>query len=160
MKLNKVGEFNATLVFPDNLAEMFYTSGTGSDGLILNLNTDEGSIQHVAWLTSKAHAKTVENLSKVFGFDGDFDALAHGQPFPRTRCSIVTELEEFTASGSGKTMTSCKVKWLNPPSGIVGGGDVGGVLSRLKALEGKPIAQINEEQCTTNPNDPEDAFKW
>lgn len=158
MQLNKAGTFNATLVFPSELALMFHTSTKGSDGLILDLVTDDGTIQHIAWLTPNAYAKSVETLAKVFGFDGDFADLARGNPFPRTRCSIVTEMEPFVKH-DGSTVNTCKVKWLNAPIGAVGGGDVAGALSRIKALEGKPIARVNNER-TTNPQDPDDKLDW
>jgi hypothetical protein len=136
MILNRPGTFNATLVFPQDLTAMFTTSKNGSDGLLLDLLTDDGdTIQHTVWLTSKTYDKAIETLDKVFGFNGDFKALANGQPFPRTRCSIVVELEDYTTN-SGKVIHTPKVKWLNLPIGSTGTSDVGGFLQRVARLSG------------------------
>lgn len=153
MKLNQAGTFSATLRLPEDQSTMFHTSAKGSDGLILDLVTREGhEIQHVVWLTANTYDKAVETLSKCFGFDGDFAALAQGRPFPRTQCSIVTEMGSFTKS-DGKTIQTCKVKWLNPAGGVGATSDIQGVLERLRGLEGKPVAQIAKESAGESYDD-------
>ena len=145
MKLNQAGTFSATLRLPQDQSTMFHTSSKGSDGLILDLITREGhEIQHVVWLTANTYDRAVETLFKCFGFDGDFSSLAQGRPFPRTQCTIVTEMEKFTKN-DGSTTQSCKVKWLNPAGGVESTSDLRGVLDRLRKLEGKPVARTNEE---------------
>lgn len=60
------------------------------------------------YLTPNAFDKTIQTLVKVFGWDGDIEAVTNGKdPFAGKPCNIVCEEEEY----EGKTMV--KVKWLN-----------------------------------------------
>lgn len=152
----QAGKYNATLIFPDDLSTMFTTSLKGNDGIKVNLAVDGGEhIEHTLWLTPNAYDKSVETLATVFGFDGDWRALAKGQPFPKTLCSITVEMEEFTTS-RGDVKISPKVKWLNCRDGSA---DVQAVLQRLEKMGKSDPKPVSRNQGPDDWNGPSEADK-
>lgn len=95
------------------------------------------------WITDKSVAKTVKNLSEVFGWDGDLEALAgmvNTGPFVGKQCEIVTEEDEY----NGKTRVV--IKWLNSP------GSGGKSMDKEKAIAlARRLSARSKDAATTTP---------
>jgi hypothetical protein len=137
MQLRTPGEYNATLVLPRTVEQLFHTSKSGKDGIALDfVTTDGGEISTVLWLTPAAYERTVKVLTEVFKFDGDFNALAKGAGFPNLDCKLVVEMEDYQGN-DGTTKSSAKVKWINSRGPQRPDADVRGVMSRLSKITGQ-----------------------
>ena len=111
------------------------------------------------WLSENAQDNTITRLAEVFGFDGDFATLHTGrQTLVGKPCNIEVESESYDAGG--KTKTSYKVAWLNPPGG---GGPKGtpmeaekvNSLLKLLSAKGKALAKnVNGAKKASAPAAP------
>jgi hypothetical protein len=121
----KIGTFLCKVIAPSN--GWFGEAGANNTPFIrIPLETSEGErITYQGWITDKSAEHTIQNLCKVFGWDGDLEALAgetDDGPFVGMECEIVTE--EETYNGKSRVV----IKWLNAP------GSSGKTMEREKAL--------------------------
>ena len=131
MKIQTAGEFDVQLIPPPTPEQWFTVSSSGKDGMVMDFATQDGqTIQTTLWLSPNAFARSVDVLKTVFGFDGDFNALAKGKPLPNTKATIVCEEEDY----KGKPVI--KVRWINARGGAskATAADVPAVLERLARL--------------------------
>lgn len=116
------------------------------------------TIEWMGWLSDNAFENTDKRLREVFGFDGDYEALAaNPNLFAQSLCRITTEFETY----NGKERL--KVKWLNnaesantatplPPA------EAKGLASRLKARSMALAKAAGTSTTTTTakrPNTPQ-----
>ncbi len=112
--LNEAGTFFCQVEMP--ATGWFAESSKGTPSVQIPLIVVEGDLEgkritaHL-WLTEAAFENTVKTLHDVFGFDGDFEALAKSpKGFAGLPASIVTEMETYNGE------KRCKLKWLNNPN--------------------------------------------
>ena len=137
MKIQTAGTFDVQLIPPPTPEQWFTVSSSGKDGMVMDFATQDGqTIQTTLWLSPNAFARSVDVLKTVFGFDGDFNALAKGKPLPNTKATIVCEEEDY----KGKSVI--KVKWINARGGSSKStaSDVPAVLERLARLSSPATA--------------------
>jgi len=160
--LNEAGKFNCKLVMPASATLLFTTSSKGTDGIVLDLVTDDNrTITTTLWLSPAAIDKSKDKLEKCFGFDGDFRKLANTLTFPNLDCSIETEMEEYPKQ-DGSTGRSCKVKWLNPArtKAKAGASDVRAVLQRLDTIRQQQVEATGPTSRAMNELDDSDMIPF
>lgn len=100
-------------------------------------------ITYQGWITDKSVERTVKNLSEVFGWDGDLEALANmlnDGPFVGMECQIVCE--EETYDGKPRVV----IKWLNAPGGGGKSMDRNSALALAKRLSARSKAAATAER--------------
>lgn len=113
------------------------------------------------WLTEKAMDNTIRTLAKVFGFNGDLDALANGkESFAGKPCQIVTEIETY----EGKDRL--RIKWINPAGASAPTMDaekvqsiISKLTSRAKAVAKAELAEQGKPVASAKPAPKKDVEK-
>jgi len=132
MKISTAGKYDVQLVPPTTPEQWFTVSDSGKDGIVLDFKTADGqTIQTTLWLSPSAYERSLKVLDEVFGFDGDFNALAKGRPFPGLKCIIVCEEEDY------KGRPQIRVKWINPRGGKRAAVNLPEMLARIQRLKGE-----------------------
>lgn len=159
------GTHNAKLQLPRIADQLFTTSQSGKDGVVLHFKTEDGGEIHTTlWLSPNAYDRSLQVLKEVFGFNGDWNSLAKTLTLPNLECRIVVEMEDYEAK-DGSTKQTPRVKWINPRGAAQkeAAGGVEGVLQRLAKLSGS--SNVNAEfqrakQVRNQTADDSDEIKW
>lgn len=135
--LNIPGSFECVVENPGDAGWFGESKEQKTPFLRLPLKVTEGPQKgkicvYNAWLSEAAFDRTIQTLKKVFGFNGDLNALYEGKAsFSGMPCNITAETETY----NGKSRV--KIAWLNAPGGGAGTGPKGMEANKLNSLLSK-----------------------